>query len=354
MLEQAYAWLTDSGIQEPGGGVARYYRSDLQQNAPVSNEITGYAVSALVHLHSRLPAGASPAQSLEPGLKAARFLAAEAWSPQYNTIPFEPGSPYAYFFDIGIIVRGLLAAYRASAEEALRACATRAALSLAFDFLGEAVFHPIIQLPEKEPLPYEPARWSRAPGCYQLKSALAWHDIGQQFGDQHAARAFEVALASALATHERFLAAVPDPEKTMDRLHAYCYFLEALVVANRTDCADVLQQGIAQVGKLLRDISPAFERSDVCAQLLRVRLIAHHLGAVPLDQTAAADEAKRAASYQAVSDDRRIHGGFWFGRKGTQMLPYVNPVSTAFCAQALVLWDDHCKGEWRFQPGDLI
>src|ERR1700719_4375150 len=45
-------WFLRSGIQETNGGVARYYRADLQRNLPVSTEITGYAISALIYLHS--------------------------------------------------------------------------------------------------------------------------------------------------------------------------------------------------------------------------------------------------------------------------------------------------------------
>ncbi len=53
-------------------------------------------------------------------------------------------------------------------------------------------------------------------------------------------------------------------------------------------------------GQLLREIGPSFERSDVNAQLLRVRLIAHHLGMVALDENAAREEASHAASFQAL------------------------------------------------------
>jgi hypothetical protein len=73
-------------------------------------------------------------------------------------------------------------------------------LSLAFDFIGDGAFHPVVTLPDKQPLAYEP-RWSRSPGCYQLKSATAWLGVG----DDHAARMFDAALKSALATHECFL-----------------------------------------------------------------------------------------------------------------------------------------------------
>jgi hypothetical protein len=338
-LEQAGCWFLHSGIQEPSGGVARYYRSDVGKNAAVSAEITGYAVSALVYLGQ-----------MDEAVRAARYLTRQAWDAASSTFPFEPGSPHAYFFDVGIIVRGLLAVWRATGDEEFRERAREAALSLAFDFPGDGVFHPVITLPEKQPLDYEP-RWSRQPGCYQLKSALAWHDIG----DEHAGKLFASAVASALATHESFLPGETDREKVMDRLHAYCYFLEALLaVSGREDVRRALAFGIDRVGGLLREIAPEFERSDVCAQLLRVRLIAHHLGTIPLDESAAREEAERARSYQSDSADVRLRGGFWFGKKRGEFLPFMNPVSTAFCLQAIALWEQHQSGEWRFELHQLI
>ena len=339
LLEEAGCWFLHSGIQEPGGGVARYYRADLQRNAAVSTEITGYAVSALVYLGQT-----------EAAVRAARYLTREAWDRDSSTFPFEPGSPQAYFFDVGIIVRGLLAVWRATGEEEFRERAKEAALSLAFDFAGDGVFHPVIELPEKQPLAYE-ARWSREPGCYQLKSALTWHDLG----DEHASKLFDTAVTRALATHESFLPGAADREKVMDRLHAYCYFLEALLaVAERDDARQALAFGIGRVGGLLREIAPEFERSDVCAQLLRVRLVAHHLDAVPLDEEAARDEVERARVYQSDAADARLRGGFWFGKKRGEVLPFMNPVSTAFCLQAIALWEQHQRGDWRFELHQLI
>jgi hypothetical protein len=51
-ISRAGEWFLRSGIQEPSGGVARYYRADLERNHAVSTEITGYAVSAFVYLHA--------------------------------------------------------------------------------------------------------------------------------------------------------------------------------------------------------------------------------------------------------------------------------------------------------------
>lgn len=346
VLHKAGCWFLHSGIQTPGGGVARFYRSDLARNAPVSTEITGYAASALAYLYSVT----DQPEYLDAATRAASYLTETAWDADANTFPFEPASPLAFFFDIGIIVRGLLTVHQATADDEFLARANAAALSLAFDFLGDDAFHPVITLPEKMPLPYEP-RWSRSPGCYQLKSAMAWIGAGGEHGD----RLFDAAITRLLCGHETFLADERDREKVMDRLHAYCYFLEALLaVADRADPQAALANGIDRVAALLREIGPEFERSDVCAQLLRVRLIAHHLDAVPLDEAAAEEEARRAASYQSADPDPRLHGGFWFGRKGDQMLPFMNPVSTAFCLQALALWHQHRNETWRFDLHQLI
>jgi hypothetical protein len=348
LLEQAGCWFLRSGIQESNGGVARYYLSDSGRNLPVSSEITGYAVSTLVYLHS----ATGQTAYLDAALRAANFLTHKAWDPAASTFPFEPGSDRAYFFDIGIIVRGLLAAWRATGDEVFRGRAREAALSLAFDFMGDGAFHPIISLPDKQAVPYEP-RWSRTPGCFQLKAALAWREMG----DQHAAKLFESVLANSLATHSCFLPSDLDRELLMDRLHAYCYFLEGLLaVADRDDVRRALGDGVARAGALFREIAPAFERSDVAAQLLRVRLIAHHLGALPLDESAAREEAVHARAFQArpAEPDLRLRGGFCFGSRKGALLPFSNPVSTGFCLQALELWKQHEADRWCFDLTQLI
>lgn len=352
-LEQAGHWFLNSGIQAPGGGVARYYRSEAGKYLPISTEITGYAVSALVYLHSVT----DEAAYLDAATRAARYLCHQAWDQAGSVFPFEPGSDRAYFFDTGIIVRGLAAAWRATGDAEFLARAREAALSLAFDFMGEVLFHPIISLPDKQPLPHE-VRWSRSPGCYQLKSALGWLVMEEKGTEgEGGEKLYESVLAYSLATHETFLTGEPDREKRMDRLHAYGYFLEGLLpVADRGEVRLALSSGLVRAAALFREISPVFERSDVAAQLLRVRLIAHHLGAVVLDEKAACEEAARAASFQAPGDhqDIRLRGGFYFGRKGDGLLPFSNPVSTAFCLQALELWRQHREGRWSFDLRQLI
>lgn len=327
---------------------------DSRLNARVSTEITGYAVSALVWMFDQT----GDRELLEAALKAGRFLKDQAWDPDTATFPFEPvaaGEPaFSYFFDCGIIVRGLLALWRVSADETYLDRAKDAAVGMAFDFHGPAGAHPIITLPEKEALDYEP-RWSRSPGCYQLKSAMAWYDVAQATGEAAMAAPYERLLAYSLETHNEFLPGSGDPAKVMDRLHAYSYFLEALLpVASRPECAKALAIGIQSAAALLRETAPVFERSDVYAQLLRVRLFAHTLGIVPLDYDRAAHEAAMAAGFQCGADQGRQAGGFWFGRKGARFLPFINPVSTAFCAQALHLWSQFNEGGFTTPVRSLI
>jgi hypothetical protein len=342
----ALRWFQRSGIQSPGGGVARYHLLAEGRNLPDSTEITGYAVSALVW-----------GGAMEEAMRAARYLTADAWQPALRAMPFELGDPLppSYFFDCGIIVRGLLAAWRATGCAELLRVARETGLAMGRDFrTPEGALHPVLALPSKEPWPYE-KRWSREPGCFQLKAALAWDGLAACYPGEGFAAWFEESLAWSLRTHATFLPGTEDEVKVMDRLHAYCYFLEALLARpGRADIREALQYGIGRVAHYLRAIGPRFERSDVCAQLLRVRLLADAMGAAPLDAAEAEEEAARCAAHQRFGGPPMIDGGFGFGTRDGAPLPYMNPVSTAFAMQALQWWDDWKRGDFRGRLNELI
>ena len=322
--------------------MARYYRSDRERNEPVSTEITGYAVSAFVYLHTVT----GEQRYLDRAVAAARFLAGTAWDATTGVMPFEiDPARFTYFFDCGIIVRGLLAAWRASGESEFLDVAVRVGQAMAKDFIAGGEIHPILALPSRQPSARDGASWSRNPGCYQLKSAMAWWDLFEATGAQEFRGPYERALEASLHTWTEFLPGHPDRLRVMDRLHAFCYFLEGLLPrSDDARCAAAMAGGMARVEALIAEIGPQFMRSDVYAQLLRIRLFADFAGAVPLDRKAACREAEALAQFQAAASDPRIDGGFYFGRKGSDWLPYINPVSTAFAMQALALWDCHTQG----------
>jgi hypothetical protein len=354
-LELAGRWFLESGIQGRHGGVARYYRSDLGQNARVSTEITGYAVSTLLYLRSVT----GDHGYLDAALRAGWFLTGKAWDRSVQTFPFEhpttgadAAPPLAYFFDCGIILRGLLGLWRAVGEPGFLGSAVLCAKSMALDFAAdESTFHPIVELPSKRPLAWG-WKWSSAPGCYQLKAALSWYELCEQVGCTEYRTQYERLLYAALRDQESFLPGHPERQRVMDRLHAYSYFLEGLLpCVGEPECARALVTGIGRVSELIERIAPTFERSDVIAQLLRVRLFADALGVLALDREAARGEVERLNAFQAPGAAGKIAGGFYFGRKTGGMLPHVNPVSTAFCVQALEMWRQYEAGEfvpdWR-------
>ena len=334
-LARAGAWFLASGIQEPNGGVARFYRADLNHKLAVSTEITGYTASALMYLHSVT----GDESYLDRARRTSRFLARDAWDASADNFPFEHGpgaESMLYFFDCGIIVRGLLAVWRETREQFLLDRAVDCARAMVRDFDAQNEIHPILALPDKTPIPRD-WRWSRNPGCYQLKAALAWRDLAAITGEADFDRAFSRHLERSLSDYADFLPGSPQPERVMDRLHAFCYFLESLLsCVDDERCAFALADGIAKVAWHLREISPVFARSDVHAQLLRVRLWA--FDTLPLDLDAAQEEAEALARFQLESSDPRINGAFSFGTRQGEVIPHINPVSTAFALQALHMW----------------
>jgi hypothetical protein len=297
---------------------------------------------------------------LEAAKTAGRFLCGQAWDSKLAIFPFEHSvngaqpRGLAYFFDSGIIARGLLALWRVTQDDEFLQIARACGESMLADFVQSETVHPILNLPSKDPLP-QVGNWSRNSGCYQLKAAMAWQELYEVSGEARFLDAFEKVLASSIASHSSFLPGEQDSNLVMDRLHAYSYFLEGMLPCyDRPECREAVRVGLARVAHFLREISPVFERSDVCAQLLRARLYAAKLGACPLDQSAAEEEVRRMQAYQFEDTDPRIHGGFWFGRKQGSMLPYVNPVSTAFCLQSLEMWRQFETGTFKANRYELI
>jgi hypothetical protein len=327
-LRASGRWLTRSGIQFPSGGVARYYRADLQLNRKISTEITGYTVSALVLAYRQT----AEAEFLDGAVRAAHFLTREAWDAESGVMPFEiEPAERAYFFDCGIIVRGLLALWRVTKECELVDAAQAIARSMANDFLrADGSAWPVLHLPDKTPLPLDATRWSLSTGCYHLKSASAWRELAAITGDSSWVECYARALESALRGHESFLPGSTDPHHMMDRLHPYLYFLEGLLAHPEHDA--IVRAGAGRVNALYSELASHFERGDVAAQLLRVQC-AIQAGKADCDAMAA-----RVREFQLPN------GGYYFGRKGGAWIPHVSPVPAVFAMQAL---------EWYERPESI-
>jgi hypothetical protein len=324
-VERAGRWLLQSGIIDPDGGVARYRLTDSQQNLPASTEITGYTVSGLCYLYELT---ADP-RYLAAARLSGDYLTHKAWDESSSAMPFEihHGPRYSYFFDCGIIIRALLWLYRLTSHAPYLERARSIGIAMERDFASLSGFHPIVLLPSKSPEKHD-LWWSRMPGAFQLKAALGWLDLGDTLDDQHFRDLYDQVLAFSLEHYAETLDNESEQLRKMDRLHAWSYFLEGLQpVGDRQPIQMLIRSALAHGEQLREQLAPIFLRSDVCAQLLRIRLIA---GLAP-----APGEIIRIESFQYASADPTLDGGFGFGRRDGALTPHVNPVSTVFCLQAL-------------------
>jgi hypothetical protein len=338
-VAQAGEWILHSGIQSPDGAVARYRLTDTSQNLPASTEITGYALAGLCYLFEE----SGDQRFLDAARLSANYLTHKAWDPEARSMPFElsPSGRYSYFFDCGIITRSLLWFYRLTGEEIYLTRARDIGTSMQRDFASLTAFHPIVLLPCKSPAPYE-IWWSKTPGAFQLKAALAWRDLGETLSDQRFLNLYDQLLHFSLEHYSETLDNETEELKKMDRLHAWAYFLEGLQpVSDRESIQFLIRSALAHGESLREKLAPQFLRSDVCAQLLRIKLLA--------GGTASEAELIRIESFQYQSADPSLHGGFGFGRRNGELTPHVNPVSTIFCLQALLFAAKNGKdiADWR-------
>src|SRR5262249_13218181 len=148
-----------------------------------------------------------------------------------------------------------------------------------------------------------------------------WRELAAITGDPIWSDCYASALQQAVASHESFLPGHPDPHKVMDRLHAYLYFLEALLA--HPEHAATVAEGARRVREYRMQVAPQFDRADVAAKLLRVELCA------------GVDESDIAQTAANVREFQRPDGGYYFGRVAGQWIPHVSPVPTAFAMQAL-------------------
>ena len=322
---RAGAWLLNSGIQAPDGGVSRYRLTDSGQNLPASTEITGYALSGFCFLYEQT----ADERYLAAARLSADFLTFKAWDAESQSMPFElsPSGRYSYFFDCGIIARSLLWFYRLTGEEVYLERARQIGLAMDKDFAALKGFHPIVLLPCKSPADYA-IWWSKMPGAFQLKAALAWFELGEITNDQQFFDLYERQLQFSLEHYAETLDNETEEPRKMDRLHAWAYFLEGLQpVKDREPIQFLLRSALAHGESLREKLEPQFLRSDVCAQLLRIKILS---GGSP-----SSIEIPRIESFQYESADPTLDGGFGFGRRNRLLTPHVNPVSTVFCLQAL-------------------
>ena len=349
-IHSAWSWLSRSGIQNESGGVARFYSADVQEYRDISTQSTAFLISTFLRLgdHSR---DFAPQEALRAGgflLDRAFHRSKELFAHEVYDEGRSP-SARAYFFDCSIIIRSLVDLWRATEEAAYLECAERCGFALQ-NLMSrmDGSFFPVYDFSRDQAID-DGETWSTQPEVYQLKASLALQGLTDATGLPEFVAMSETLRRWCLKRHESFVPDFGDSEERMSRLHAYCYFLEGLLqeAGQDTDCSRTLQWGILCVENLVEEIGPAFQRSDVLAQLLRLRFYADTFGVMEIDHAAAESAVAALTEFQQQSSDPRVDGGFAFARRDGEIVRHINPVSTVLAVQALTMWESAEQGAFQ-------
>ena len=345
-IYSGFQWLTHSGIQRPSGGVSRFFHTEVNKYASVSTAATSYFVSGLLQSSE-----IDPDAAVESAQAAGRFLLDHAFDDEVGLFRHEVVEEgdlqaWSYLLDSTAGVRALLDLWKATQEPAYAEKAERCGIAIKENLSRmDGSFFPVFDLERK--MPYEADEpWWQQPGVYHLKSALAFRLLADVVGLHEFKAMSDDLLRWCLKRHEGFAEREPTAERTMSRLHAYSYFLEGLLPDAGLDaeCSRALQFGILEIENLSQDVGHEFQRCDVLAQLLRLRLFADRLGIMELDYQQAGNEAAAIEEFQRQSSDPQIDGGFAFARKDSQLTADANTTATVFSLQALQMWEQASAG----------
>ena len=351
-----FQWLTRSGIQQTSGGVSRFYHTQASKYASVSTAATSYFICGLLQSSE-----IDPDAAVERALGAGRFLMDDAFDDEVGLFRHEVVEegelqPWSYLLDSTAGLRALIDLWKATQEPAYAEQAERCGIAIKEHLSRmDGSFFPVFDLGRQ--MPYEADEpWWQQPGVYHLKSALAFRLLAEAVGLYEFKAMSEDLLQWCLKRHEGFAEPEPTSEMTMSRLHAYCYFLEGLLpeAGLDPDASRALQFGILEIENLSQDVGHEFQRCDVLAQLLRLRLFADRLGIMELDYQQAGNEAAAIEEFQRQSSDPTIDGGFAFARKDSHLTPDGNTAATIFSLQALQMWEEASTGGFRRSWETLI
>lgn len=349
-------WLAISGIQDQSGGVSEGFREETGEYAPISTTATGYYIAAQLW-SQRFSRGALPATASRAG----GFLLERAFDMSAEMFPLHLGdndeeqARLAYFFDCTVVVRSLVQLWDSTKDTAFLDCAERCGLALHSRMpTVDGAFFPIYDL--KTDRAYaDTGSWRVEMDVPQLKGGLALLELYKATGRGEFEHDAEALRKWCLQRHESFLPGEVDDAKIIERLHAYCLFLEGLLpgVALDAESGRVLQFGILRVENFLDEFGAELQRCDVIAQILRLRLYADKLGLMELDYKRAEEEATAIIEFQTQSVDPKTDGAFTLFRGTAQSRPQLDLTATVFALQALEMWDQAEEGGLR-DPWEVL
>jgi len=372
-IARAKNWLLNSGIQNIAqdekvrGGFGSWYDPQTKDYPYIFSEITGYALTTLLHLYYQEPSRGL----VERCNLAVDWLANWATHPSggIRTRYFHKGPPKMYTgydwkngtlytFDTGMVLFGVTNLYRTKQKGSYFDYARRLGEFLLMMQKTDGGFYAYC-LPQTDEKVDIPDKWSTQSGAYHAKLALGLLRLYDLTGEGRYRDAAIDACEFALKFQRPSGRFVTYCREGDTHLHPHCYACEGLLFAgqilNEPRFVEAARRGTrwSLTGQMESGGIPSmyyrgskkfgkYERSDVLAQVLR-------LGALTLGDSYREQLARlksRLLEFQVESEDSAADGGFRYGsdEDGTEY-PHVNSWCTMFALQALRMRAAREKGE---------
>lgn len=382
-VARAREWLLNSGVQVVSEnplhqqGFVCWYDAEKQSMPYVYSEITGYLTTLMCALYAET----TDRRFLESACGAGEWLARTAHTSIGGfrcLYPLEPSRfeykySQLYTFDCGVIISGLVDLFRATGDGRYLATAVTAADWLIREMQKpDGGFYAVYDV-ETEKVIESDQEWSLCSGSYHTKIAIGLINLFEVTGHSRYRDSAIAACDFALTFQQPDGRFVTFPGEGGTNSHPHAYSAEGLwVVGTLLGRADYLEASARAAQWLLdwqsdegviprhfHDGKPLYnERVDVLAQTLRLAMI--HMGEKRIQRSAINQQkvdklATLILRNQAISDDPRINGGFYFGRLSDgAIMQHVNVWVTAFAIQALSLYDLVQRDSYQFNPVFMV
>jgi hypothetical protein len=379
-VEEAIAWiLRASQVQSEDpqlhGGFISWYDAETKSAAYVYSEISGYMLSLLSSLWERTGDEQLKASAVACGEWFLRTVH-EPTGGYRCLFPLSPTrfafkQDLIYTFDCGVILSGLVNLYRITERPAFLAASVTLGDWLIGSMQKESGgFYPVYDL-QQQSRPENEAEWSLCSGSYHTKVAIGLMNLYDVTRAEKYRRSAIAACDFALGFQQPDGRFVSFPQEGGTNVHPHCYSAEGLWVVGsylgRDDYLDASARAAAWVwsqqapdGLVPRHYhegQPLYsERVDILCQALRLGVIHRTEGRLGPEIDAQMERLVPIIERnQAVSQDPRAHGAFYFGRQSNgEQTPHANCWVTQFAIQALVLYGDYRAGGAELSPFEMV
>jgi uncharacterized protein YyaL (SSP411 family) len=366
-LSSSVEWLLNSGIRIKDGndiGALYGWKCLFPPSYPfVYSEITGYAISCFLWIHSEL----GNVEALQAATEAAQWIMRNMNSEfllvagyRYLNSFVEKGdlSNQFYLFDNGMAMIGLLNLYKHTKEINLLTLACNMADSMIKYFFKSSSISLALVDKLYNPLEMGENKWSTIPGAYHSKLCLGFSELSKLTGNTNYARVANSICDFAVSLQKSKGRFKTGSSSEITYLHPHLYACEGLIYSgvfqsNKKYLNSGLRgivwaaQQLNDKGGLPRDNSEqSVEQSDAMCQLLRLLILCHSDLLELLDQSSLTNMIDRLHDRVldfciTSSDDDR--GGIKYHLKLESACSWC----TMFCIQALRLWQKKTNGQLK-------